>query len=229
MIFITIYNLNIILDWGLYPLFPFLIQYKWQLIIIGEALFLVFISAFFIMRYWFHQHVIALGAVLLLIVNELFLALLAIFDYMKTGKVDSFQIITILFFIYLLFEGKKDFRKLDLYFKRKVNEWKGIAVPVLPQEEKSKTVKYGRIHAKQERRGWYEHLLIFIIAQIIFLNVSSFSGFGNISFNSIGALFKIYEDEQINKANSIWGIILVIDFIWSFSYTLWPRKEKGTS
>lgn len=119
MIFITIYNLNIILDWGLYPLFPFLIQYKWQLIILGEALFLVFISAFFIMRYWFHQHVIALGAVLLLIVNELLLALLAIFDYMKTGKVDSFQIITILFFYLPVIRREKGFSKTRPLLQKK--------------------------------------------------------------------------------------------------------------
>ncbi|AEV19222.1 hypothetical protein GTCCBUS3UF5_19130 [Geobacillus thermoleovorans CCB_US3_UF5] len=22
-----------------------------------------------------------------------------------------------------------------------------------------------------------------------------------------------------------WTLVLVIDFVWSFSYTLWPRKE----
>lgn len=63
---------------------------------------------------------------------------------------------------------------------------------------------------------------------MIFLNVSSFSGFGNITLNNISNLFKIYEDEQINRANSVWGIILIIDFIWSFSYTLWPKKEKDS-
>lgn len=206
----------------------FLIEYKWQLIIIGEALFLLFISAFFVMRYWFHQHAIAFGAVLLLIINELFLAILAIFDYMETGKLASFQIITIIFFIYLLIEGKKDFQKLDHYFKMKVAEWKGETATTLPEEQKNEAHQYGLSHAKLERRGWYEHLLIFIIAQIIFLNVSSFSGFENIRFNNIGNLFKVYEDGQINKANSLWGIILLIDFFWSFSYTIWPRKEKKT-
>ena len=23
-----------------------------------------------------------------------------------------------------------------------------------------------------------------------------------------------------------WGVVLAIDFLWSFSYTLWPRKPK---
>lgn len=207
----------------------FLIQYKWQLIIIGEALFLLLISAFFIMRYWFRQHAIALGAVLLLIINELFLVLLAVFDYKETGKVASFQIVTIIFFIYLLLEGKKDFRKLDNYFKRKVAKWKYKTGTELHEGEKIEPSKYGRTHAKEERKGWYGHFLIFIIAQIIFLNVSSFSGFDNITFNNKGNLFKIYEDARINKANNLWGIILIIDFFWSFSYTLWPRKKKGTS
>lgn len=98
----------------------FIIQYKWLLVIIGEILFFAFAGAFFIIRYWFRQPVVGYIFVILLILNELFLALLAIYDYIQTGEFSSFQVVTAIFYIYLIFEGKKEFTRIDRYFKRKV-------------------------------------------------------------------------------------------------------------
>ncbi|KYC89918.1 hypothetical protein B4102_3925 [Heyndrickxia sporothermodurans] len=207
----------------------FIIQYKWLLVIIGEILFFAFAGAFFIIRYWFRQPVVGYIFVILLILNELFLALLAIYDYIQTGEFSSFQVVTAIFYIYLIFEGKKEFTRIDRYFKRKVALWKGETVPDFQKVEDVNSKKYGRAHAREERKGWYIHLLIFVIAQLIFLNTSSFAGWQGINLNHIGNWFQIYEDQSINQANGVWGVILVIDFIWSFSYTIWPKKEKSKS
>lgn len=205
----------------------FLMQYKWLLVIIGEILFFVFAGAFFIIRYWFNKTVVGYVFVILLILNELFLALLAIYDYIQTGKLSSFQIITAIFYIYLIFEGKKEFGRLDHYFKKKVATWKGETGPDFQTNKGAAEKKYGRAHAKEEREGWYIHLVIFVIAQIAFFNIGNFAGWQVFNLNHIGNWFQIYEDQKINQANAVWGVILIVDFIWSFSYTIWPKKEKS--
>ncbi|KKB41390.1 hypothetical protein ACFSCZ_17475 [Siminovitchia sediminis] len=207
----------------------FLMQYKWLIVIIAEILFLVFAGLFFIMRYWFRKNAVGFAFIILLILNELFLAFLAIYDYLQTGTLDSFQIITAIFYIYLIFEGKKDFKRLDHYFKKKVASWKGETVPDLQTSESAVEKKYGRAHAKEEREGWYIHLVIFVIAQIVFWNIDNFTGWQDFNLNQIGEFFQIYEDPKINQVNAVWGVILFIDFIWSFSYTIWPKKEKSSS
>lgn len=161
---------------------------------------------------------------MLLIINELFLALLAIYDYVDTGKFASFQIVTIIFYLYLLLAGKKDMMQLDQYFRKKVAKWKDASENTitsnptfskkLPQTEKE--------HAREERKGWYMHFAIFTIAQIIFLSISDFTGFHALELNHISTFFQVYSDEKMNRANGIWGIILIVDFIWSFSYSIWP-------
>jgi len=207
----------------------FLMQYKWSIVIVAEILFFVLFGAFFIMKYWFNKPRIGYVFIVLLILNELFIALIAIYDYVETGKVSSFQVITVLFFIYLISLGKKDFLQLERFFKRKIAIWKGEPVPELPHKEIHKQEQYGKMHAKEERKGWYSHLLIFIIAQLIFINMSGFAGWQEFSLNRLKNTFQIYEDNKINHANSVWGIILIIDFIWSFSYTIWPKKKKSSS
>lgn len=200
-------------------------QYKWLFVIIGEVLFFILVAAFLIMRYWYHKTVIGYIFVILLILNELFLALLVIYDYIQTGKISIFQVVTAIFYIYLIFEGRKEFARLDLYFKKKVAIWKGEAVPDFQKNNDMKEKRYGQTHAKEEREGWYIHLLIFIIAQIIFINISSFANWQAFSLNQVGNWFQIYKDQKINQVNSVWGIILIIDFFWSFSYTFWPKKR----
>lgn len=207
----------------------FIIQYKWLFAVIGEIIFFVFAGSFFIMRYWLRQMRASYVFVILLILNELFLALLAVYDYIQTGKLSAFQIVTGIFYIYLIFDGKKEFEKLDHYFKRKVASWKGETGPDYQKSKGVTKKKYGRAHAREERQGWYIHLLIFVIAQLVFFNTSGFEGWQTLNLNHIAGSFQVYNNQQVNQVNAVWGIVLIVDFIWSFSYTIWPKKKKLTS
>ncbi|MBM7646721.1 hypothetical protein JOD45_002954 [Scopulibacillus daqui] len=146
-----------------------IIEHKWLFAIIGEIAFFALASAFFIARYWFRMIKTSCFFILLLIFNELFLALLAVFDYIETGKMSSFQIFTAIFYIYLIFDGKNEFAKLDRYFKKKAAKWKGETIPDFGEEEQHDEKKYGAARAKEERQGWYMHLLIFMIGQCVVL------------------------------------------------------------
>jgi hypothetical protein len=73
--------------------------------------------------------------------------------------------------------------------------------------------KFGTEHARYERRMWYLHLLGWLIGSAIL--------FG---------MIQIVGDESRTTELWLtivrWSIVLAIDFIWSFSYTLWPRKAQ---
>ncbi|MNW32688.1 hypothetical protein D3C74_96340 [compost metagenome] len=78
--------------------------------------------------------------------------------------------------------------------------------------EKPVTQKlYGRECARQERSGWYRHLLSWCIGCGVLLAM----------------IWWVGDTERTMAFASlvrVWGIILAIDFAVSFSYTLWPRK-----
>ena len=75
----------------------------------------------------------------------------------------------------------------------------------------AKGPRYGAARARAERSGWYRHLLAWAIAA------------GAIGFmHLVGGNRE--ETEQLFAVLAPWLIAVVIDFVWSFSYTLAPRR-----
>ncbi|MFS0874132.1 2TM domain-containing protein [Paenibacillus xylanilyticus] len=70
---------------------------------------------------------------------------------------------------------------------------------------------YGREHASKERSGWFRHLAAYIIGTAFLLGMTWWIGDAN-------------RTEAFINIVRVWGIVLVIDFVISFSYSLWPRK-----
>jgi hypothetical protein len=73
--------------------------------------------------------------------------------------------------------------------------------------------KYGAAHARHERQMWYLHLLAWTIGSLILYGMILIVDDADRTMSLYGMIIR-------------WGIVLLIDFIWSFSYTFWPRKEK---
>jgi hypothetical protein len=76
-----------------------------------------------------------------------------------------------------------------------------------------KPPKAGPAHARRERRMWYRHLFAFAVGAVLLRAGAGFAGDGS------GPLLT-----WIPR----WGVVVAIDFLWSFSYTFWPRRP-GTS
>ncbi|MGF7049593.1 hypothetical protein J2T13_004114 [Paenibacillus sp. DS2015] len=76
--------------------------------------------------------------------------------------------------------------------------------------------KYGQAHARYERMGWLHHLLAWVIGILVLYGMILMVG---------------DEVRTVNLLDTIryWSIILGIDFLISFRYTLWPRAEKVTT
>ncbi|WFR63635.1 hypothetical protein P9222_04905 [Paenibacillus amylolyticus] len=70
---------------------------------------------------------------------------------------------------------------------------------------------YGREHASRERSGWYRHLLAWVIGSTFLFAMIWWIG----DAERTAAFYNLIK---------VWGIILGIDFLISFSYSLWPRK-----
>lgn len=81
-------------------------------------------------------------------------------------------------------------------------------------EKPPKKAKYGAEHAKREREGWLRHLLAwgigaaFLVAIILYINNGQ-------------------QTDQLFKTLQIWTLVLGVDFLISFSYTLFPKKLEA--
>ncbi|GMX61340.1 hypothetical protein Elgi_11440 [Paenibacillus elgii] len=71
--------------------------------------------------------------------------------------------------------------------------------------------KHGAAHARRERQTWFLHLLAWIIGSVILLGMIWFVDDESRTAELWGMIWR-------------WAVILGIDFIWSFSYTFWPKK-----
>ncbi|OXL86606.1 hypothetical protein BCV73_28695 [Paenibacillus sp. SSG-1] len=77
-----------------------------------------------------------------------------------------------------------------------------------------KAPKYGKAHARRERQGWFRHALAWVIGSILI-------------FLMIVVVNDPERTEALKQVPLLWAWIVGIDFVISFSYTLWPRKKKG--
>ena len=79
-----------------------------------------------------------------------------------------------------------------------------------------KKARYGKEHAHRERRDWLKHLLAWAIgcsilyAMILLVNMES-------------------RTEGLSELFRIWSFVLGVDFLISFSYTFWPRRQKDAA
>lgn len=190
------------------------VDYKWHILITAEVLFWVFSTTFLILRYWFQLNRASLIFLVLFIVNDLFILFLGVWDYMQTGQFSNYQLIIAVILIYALTYGRKDFKRLDRYLKRKVESWKQPSRPVAQTDRaEQKQRGFDWEHARRERSGWYKHLFIFLFAYGSY-RLLTWLQWEVISFNVLSNIFYI------------WTIIFIVDTIYSLSFTLFPRKKR---
>ncbi len=191
----------------------FLLENKVIFLMASEVIFLVFVSLALLFRYWFRLKKASLAAFIIVILNELAVLVIGVLDYIEVGTFSQFQMIIVIFIIYALIFGKSDFKKLDRWIQKKVARMKGEPIPDFGEEPARQL--YGKEHAREERKGFYKHLLLFVVVHICFAILFAF--------------VKLDDNNLLAGISNIWTKVLIIDFIWSFSYTIWPKKEKSTT
>lgn len=172
-------------------------------IIACEVGFWVLVLAGLVARYIFRQKKLGWGLLLMTPVVDLLLLIVTALD-LKNGAEASF-----IHGIAAIYIG------VSIAFGHKMISWadKQFAYRFANGPTPTKPPKYGAEHASHERKGWFTHLLAWMIGAAALYGIILFAGDGA-------------QTEPLMQCIQLWGAILAIDFVYSFSFTLWPRKAK---
>jgi hypothetical protein len=211
-----------------------IIEYQWEVFIALEVFSIVSLLLFGVMRYLFDKRKFSVFFLICFIALLLLEAILAILIYLKTGRISTFQVVITIFVLYACTFGIFDFLKLDRWMRKKMGELRGVRlltdkdVVILNQQKDPKYV------AKKYRRSAMMHLIVFVIIQTVFMfygtnNMYEWLDYlSDLSWIGTNNIDKTpYANEPIYRISMVWGLIFIIDFIYSWSYTIIPSKSKG--
>ena len=170
-------------------------------------------------------------AFLVLLILE---ALLALVLYRMTGEISTFQIVIAVFVLYACTFGIFDFLRLDRWMRRKIGTWRGVELLTEKDYDVIARNKNPKYIAKTYRWSSTVHLVVFLVVQSIFWMYGTkdieemFSYIRDLSWIETGRFEDSpYPNETIYSIGMLWGLIFIIDFIWSWSYTIFPSKTNG--
>lgn len=172
-------------------------------ILTGEVLFWVFVLGGLFCRYILKQK--TLGAFLLWAtpVIDLAIILFTIWDLKNGATANFFHSLAAIYIGVSIVYGKSMIAWADERFAHRYNNG----------PEPQKAPKYGVVRARNERIGWYKHALAWLL------------GCGLLA----GMIWLVGDDSktmQFQYTIRTWSIVIAIDFLISFSYTLWPKEKK---
>ncbi|KAB8137583.1 hypothetical protein F9U64_08690 [Gracilibacillus oryzae] len=174
------------------------------LIILCEVGFWVFVIAGLFARYVMKKE--KLSAILLICtpVVDLVLLIATVID-LKNGATA-----TVIHGIAAIYIG------VSISFGHQMIRWADVRFAYYfangPKPVKKK--KYGKEFAKSERQGWYRHLIAWLIGCSFLASI-------------IWYINNEQQTAQLTQIFLIWSLVLAIDFVISFSYTIFPKKQQA--
>ena len=209
----------------------FLLDYQWEIFILAEILSIVSLLLFGVVRYLFRKRKMSLLFLFLFLVLLILEAALALVIYRETGEISTFQIVIMIFVVSACTFGINDFKKLDRWMKMKIGQWRGVDLLTEKDRRIMARQKDPKYIAKVNRYSAMIHLLIFVVVQAVFWSYG-LNGFDE-AMNYITDLSWIgtenyqdtpYPNDVIYGISMIWVLVFIIDFIYSWSYTIFPSK-----
>lgn len=209
-----------------------LLEYNWELFIAAEVLSVLALLLFGISRYWFIQgrtSYLFIGLFLLLLVLE---ALLGLYVYQQTGKISTFLIIITLFVLYACTFGIFDFIRLDRWMRSKIGKLRGVELLTDKDYRMIERTKDPKYKAKKYRISSTIHLIVFFAGQYLLWSWGTSGLDEMISYASDLSWIEDgdfrnspYQNDAMFAVGTIWGIVFVADFLYSWSYTLFPSGK----
>lgn len=210
----------------------FVLDYYWEIFIIAEILSVVSLVLFCLFRYFFNrtkQSIFFIIAFLVLLIFEVFLGL---FVYKQTGEISTFLIVVTIFVLYACTFGIFDFVRLDRWMRKKIGEYRGVELLTEKDYDVLRKNQDPKHIARKYRLTASIHLVVFVIGQAIFwmqgtANVSeAISYLSDLSWINEGVVEQSpYPNETTYYIGMIWGIVFAVDFIYSWSYTVFPSEK----
>lgn len=172
------------------------------LILAGEVAFWAFVLGGLVARYLLRRPQLGVALLLMTPVVDLVLIAATVIDLRAGATAGVFHGLAAIYVGVSVAFGHRMIRWADERFAHRFDG----GPPKRPPE-------YGSEYARHQRAGWYRHLLAWVIGSSLLLGMDFLVGDSSTT-------------ESLSARAALWTLILVIDFVWSFSYTLWPRKAK---
>jgi len=141
------------------------------------------------------------------ILVDLLLLTLTAADLNRGAVASPFHGLAAVYIGFSLVYGKSMIRWADEWFAYR---FAGGPKPV------SRKPQFGVEHARYARRAWAKHALAWLIGSTILVGVTEWVN-------------DLSRTRELLLTIGRWGVVLAIDFLISFSYTLWPRKAPATN
>lgn len=209
-----------------------ILTYQWEIFIAAEVLSLAALLLFGIVRYLFNKRRRSLLFLLVFLVLLMLEALLAILIYRETGEISTFQIIITIFMIYACTFGIFDFMKLDRWMRQKIGALRDVDLLTEKDYRIIKRNKDPKFIAKKYRWSAIIHFIVFVGSQAVFWvygtgSLDEMLGYlTDLSWIDAGtAAESPYANETIYSISMVWGIVFIVDFIYSWSYTIFPSNS----
>lgn len=170
------------------------------LIIICEISFWLFVLLGLFSRYVLGKNKVGAALLLATPIIDLLLVIFTIADINKGSEITVFHGLAAVYLGVTIAFGHSMIKWMDAHFSYR------FAAGEKPVK------KYGRAHAKQEITGWLRHLVAFAIGAALLYTMTIF-----IPKEDANTLLRLIQ---------IWSVVLGIDFLISFSYCLWPKKQR---
>ncbi|WP_433958950.1 hypothetical protein [Cytobacillus horneckiae] len=208
------------------------LEYQLEIFIFLEISAIISLLIFGMIRYFFAKRKFSLVFIFLFIAITAAEAVFAWHLYSQTGEISSLQIIITIFVLYAITFGIQDFKKLDRWMRKKIGHWRGIDFLTDHDREVMEKQKNPKYIAHKYRKSSMAHILVFFAAQIIFFSLGTdslkeaFSYLQDLSWLEKDSFVQSpYHNETIYKISMMWGIVFVVDTIYSWSYTFFPKKD----
>lgn len=208
-----------------------ILENSWGIFIFIEVLSLCALLLFGVFRYFFSKRKMSFVFIFLFLFLLIMEGLLGLYVYEQTGEISTFQVVIVIFLLYAFTFGIVDFIRLDRWMRQKIGKLRGVE---LLSEKDYATLDRNRdpkYIAKKYRRSSYIHFILFIVIQSIFwtLGTENFAEMKmyltDFSWIETGeAASSPYPNETTFAIGMIWGIVFIVDFIYSWSYTIFPKK-----
>ena len=110
-------------------------------------------------------------------------------------------------------------KKLDIFAQKSVAKWRNEPAPII-EEQVELT---GMAYAKQEKKLGITSCFIRWCAHFLFF------AYGFIPFEQWGNWLEsgIVLNKAASRVSQVWAIVFLVDTAISFSYVIFPKKEKG--
>ena len=174
------------------------------LILAGEVAFWALVLAGLVARYLLRGPRLGLALLLMTPVVDLLLIAATVIDLRAGATAGVFHGLAAVYVGVSVAFGRRMVRWAD---ERFAHRFAGGPPPERPP-------RYGPEHARREREGWYGHLLAWAVGSALMFGMVVLVG----DPDRTGSL---------SARAALWTLILAVDLVWSFSYTLWPRKARA--